>query len=72
MEARNRIEAALRHIALVARAEREIEIAQGPTREERQARCEQMGLVFCSCQLDKGQVVVYHPNCPVHQAFCKL
>lgn len=45
---------------------------QGPTLEERQERCEQMGLVFCACKLDNGHVVVYNPTCPVHQHFCKL
>lgn len=43
-----------------------------PTLEERQERCEQMGLVFCTCKLDNGRVVVYNPTCPVHQHFCKL
>lgn len=48
------------------------EFIETPDRTTPQERCELMGMVFCSCKLDNGIVIVYSPSCPVHQHFCKL
>lgn len=61
------------HYRLAEEMDRKIaELIERPTHEERVERCELMGMVFCSCKLDNGIVVVYNPTCPVHQHFCKL
>lgn len=40
-----------------------------PTHEERVVRCQEMGLVLCSCtgvETEHGRRLLYDPNCPIH------
>lgn len=40
-----------------------------PTFEERRQRCEDMGLVLCSCtgvETEQGRKLLYNMRCPIH------
>lgn len=42
-----------------------------PTFEERRQRCEDMGLVLCSCtgvETERGRKLIYDLGCPIHGA----